>query len=198
MADPNHQVENPDAGRPAAPGPLPAAPGVELARLTAPSGDGALCAQFGDAPPVPVRAVVGLSPDALVEGRSVLAVRVAGEAAPIVIGVLDAPGVERLARRVDFGPVSAPAEPALVPPTPASEDPGRGGATGTLSGADGPLHLVADGRRVVVEAASELVLRCGEASLTLRADGKVVVRGTQILSHSSGPHRLKGGSFSIN
>ena len=51
---------------------------------------------------------------------------------------------------------------------------------------------------MVVEAASELVLRCGEASLTLRADGKVVVRGTHILSHSSGPHRLKGGSFSIN
>ena len=51
---------------------------------------------------------------------------------------------------------------------------------------------------MTVEAADELVLRCGQASLTLRADGKVVVRGTHILSHATGPHRLKGGSFSIN
>ncbi len=175
-------TDHPDAGRPA--GPLPPAPGVELARLAPSDADGALRAQFGDGPPVPVRAVVGLDPGALVEGRSVLAVRVAGEPAPILIGVLDAPVVEHLARRVDFEP----------PPT----APGRETLDGTLDGADGPLRVVADGRRVTVEATDELVLRCGEASLTLRADGKVVVRGTHILSHSTGPHRLKGGSFSIN
>ena len=176
-----------DAGRPAEP--LPPAPGVELARLVAPDGDGTLRARFGDGPAVPVRVVVGLAPAALTEGASVLAVRVAGEAAPIVIGVVDAPGVERLARRVDFGPPPAPAPPEPLPAE---------AAGGTLGGDDGPLHVVADGRRVTVEAADELTLRCGQASLTLRADGKVVVRGTHILSHSTGPHRLKGGSFSIN
>ena len=164
---------------------LPPAPGVELARLAAPASDGTLHARFGDGPAVPVRVVVGLDPASLTEGASALAVRVAGEDAPVVIGVVTTPNVERLARRVDFEPPPAPAPPPAV-------------GEGTLGGADGPLHVVADGRRVTVEAADELVLRCGEASLTLRADGKVVVRGTHILSHSTGPHRLKGGSFSIN
>ena len=174
-------TDHPDAGRRLEP--LPPAPGVELARLVAPDADGTLRARFGDGPAVPVRAVVGLDPATLVDGRAVLAVRVAGEPAPILIGVLDAPVVERLARRVDFEP----------PPVAPHET-----LDGTLDGADGPLHVAADGRRVTVEAAHELVLRCGEASITLRADGKVVVRGTHILSQSTGPHRLKGGTLSIN
>ena len=176
---------------PPANGALPPAPGVELARLAAPASDGAPRAHFGDGPPVPIRVVVGLDPTALIDGASILAVRVAGEPAPIVIGVVDAPGVERLARRVDFEPPPAPRAPTAPAPPPAVGE-------GTLGGADGPLHVVADGRRVTVEAADELVLRCGEASLTLRADGRVTVRGTHILSHATGPHRLKGGSFSIN
>ena len=62
----------------------------------------------------------------------------------------------------------------------------------------GSVQIEADGQRVTVEARDELVLRCGEASVSLRADGKVVVRGTHIVSHSTGPHRIKGGSLSIN
>ena len=60
------------------------------------------------------------------------------------------------------------------------------------------LSVWADGREVRVEAADRLELRCGEASIMLRADGKVEIRGTHILSRSSGPNRLKGGSTSIN
>lgn len=153
--------------------------GVELARLAAPAA-GALRASFGGAAPVEVRTVVGLDPAALVAGASVLAVRVAGEAVPVVIGVVDVPGVTRLERAVDF----TPSAPDLVET-----------AEGAIEEA---LEVEADGRRMTVEAADELVLRCGEASITLRADGKVVVRGTHILSHSTGPHRLKGGSVSIN
>ena len=59
-------------------------------------------------------------------------------------------------------------------------------------------ELLIDGKSVVIEAEEEIILRCGEGSITLRRDGKVVVRGTNLLSRSSGPNRIKGGSVSIN
>jgi hypothetical protein len=56
----------------------------------------------------------------------------------------------------------------------------------------------ADGERLVVSAVHGLVLRCGKASITLSADGKIVVRGTHVVSHSSGLNRIKGGSVQVN
>ena len=55
-----------------------------------------------------------------------------------------------------------------------------------------------DGKRVVLEAAEEIVLRCGEASITLRSNGRVVVRGTYVETRSKGVNRIKGGSVQIN
>lgn len=55
-----------------------------------------------------------------------------------------------------------------------------------------------DGKRVVIEGADEIVLRCGEASITLRRNGKVVIRGTYLESHAAGTNRIKGGSVQIN
>ena len=55
-----------------------------------------------------------------------------------------------------------------------------------------------DGKRVVIEGKDEVVLKCGAASLTLRANGKVVIRGAYVESHASGTNRIKGGSVQIN
>jgi hypothetical protein len=55
-----------------------------------------------------------------------------------------------------------------------------------------------DGRRVVIEGSDEVVLRCGEASITLRRNGKVVVRGLQVETHAAGTNRIKGGTVKIN
>jgi hypothetical protein len=49
-----------------------------------------------------------------------------------------------------------------------------------------------------VQAAEELVLRCGDASITLTRAGKIILRGTYLLSRSSGVNRIKGGSVQIN
>jgi len=35
-----------------------------------------------------------------------------------------------------------------------------------------------DGKRVVLEGNDEVVLKCGEASITLRRDGKIILRGS--------------------
>jgi len=61
-----------------------------------------------------------------------------------------------------------------------------------------PVEVEADGRRVEVEAADELVLRCGEASLVLRRNGRVIIRGTYVETRSKGINRIKGGSVLIN
>lgn len=61
-----------------------------------------------------------------------------------------------------------------------------------------PLVAKVDGKRVVIEGEQEVVLRCGEATITLQSDGKVVVRGTQIVSTAKGTHRIRGGAVRIN
>jgi len=60
------------------------------------------------------------------------------------------------------------------------------------------LEAFVDGRRVVVEGQDEIVLRCGEASITLRRNGRVVVRGTYVETRSKGVNRIKGGTVQIN
>jgi hypothetical protein len=49
-----------------------------------------------------------------------------------------------------------------------------------------------------VEAGRELVIECGEAKITLRKDGRIEIRGTHLISRSSGPNKIKGGSVFIN
>ena len=55
-----------------------------------------------------------------------------------------------------------------------------------------------DGRRVRLTAQDEIVLQCGSASVTLRRNGRVVIRGAYIETHSEGTNRIKGGQVQIN
>jgi hypothetical protein len=58
--------------------------------------------------------------------------------------------------------------------------------------------VVVDGQRLVFDAGQEVLLRCGKSSVLLRRDGKVLIRGTHLVSRASGPNRIKGGSISLN
>jgi len=60
------------------------------------------------------------------------------------------------------------------------------------------VEVDADGRRMIVSAKQELVVRCGKASITLDRDGKVIIRGTHIVSHAEGVNRIRGGSVQLN
>lgn len=55
-----------------------------------------------------------------------------------------------------------------------------------------------DGDRVLIKGKREVVLKCGEASITLTRAGKVIIRGKYILSRSSGAHRIQGCSVQVN
>lgn len=60
------------------------------------------------------------------------------------------------------------------------------------------VNVQLDGKRLTFTAEQEIVLRCGEASITLTRAGKVIIRGEYLLSRSTGTNRIKGGSVQIN
>jgi hypothetical protein len=57
---------------------------------------------------------------------------------------------------------------------------------------------VVDGKRVEIEAQDEIVLKCGEASITLTKEGKIMIRGKYLLNRSTGVNRILGGSVQVN
>jgi hypothetical protein len=74
---------------------------------------------------------------------------------------------------------------------------------GVVLGRLGPSHAIPPVSNpvpddLVVEAQKSLTLKCGEASMTLREDGKVLTKGTDVVSHARRMNRVKGGAVSIN
>lgn len=51
---------------------------------------------------------------------------------------------------------------------------------------------------LLLEARKGLVLRVGEGSITIRADGKILIKGKDLVSHAKRTNRIKGGSVSLN
>lgn len=60
------------------------------------------------------------------------------------------------------------------------------------------VKVDADGERLIVSAAEQLVLRCGKSSITLTKAGRVVIRGVHVSSVSEGANRVSGGSVHLN
>lgn len=61
-----------------------------------------------------------------------------------------------------------------------------------------PLALEYEGKRLVISAEQEVVLRCGKASILLKKDGSVRIRGTEIVSRATATNRVRGGNVQIN
>ncbi|HEX5658804.1 MAG TPA: DUF6484 domain-containing protein [Polyangiales bacterium] len=74
----------------------------------------------------------------------------------------------------------------------------QGKAQSTPTAVAPRLEASVDGNRVVLEAADEIVLRCGKASITLRRNGRVVLRGAYIETQSTGVNRIRGGTVKVN
>lgn len=60
------------------------------------------------------------------------------------------------------------------------------------------VSVQADDTRHVITAEREIVLRCGDASITLTRAGKVIIQGSYILSRSSGYNKIKGAAIDLN
>lgn len=62
----------------------------------------------------------------------------------------------------------------------------------------GQVEVDADGERLIVTAKEKLVLRCGEASITLTKSGRIVIDGSYVVSRARGTNRVQGGSVQLN
>ncbi len=61
-----------------------------------------------------------------------------------------------------------------------------------------PAEIVRDDENITITAKNQITLKCGQGSITIQKDGKIVVKGTNLISRSSGLNRIKGGSVGIN
>lgn len=51
---------------------------------------------------------------------------------------------------------------------------------------------------LVIEAGKVLTLKVGDGSITIREDGKILIKGTHLVSHAKKMNRIRGGSVTIN
>ena len=165
----------------------------KVGRLVAGSVPGRLMVEFdGNARgPLAARTVMALDQRALDEAIAVRRLAVllfenGDPGLPIVVGLVAAePGASLLGALLAPGTAAAPAPAA----------PAASAAPATSAE---PVEAHVDGKRVVIEGQQEIVLKCGEASITLKRDGKLILRGAYVETHAKGVNRIKGGSVKIN
>lgn len=51
---------------------------------------------------------------------------------------------------------------------------------------------------LVIEARTSLTLRVGDGSITIREDGRILIKGKDLVSHAKRNNRIRGGSVMIN
>jgi hypothetical protein len=93
-------------------------------------------------------------------------------------------------------PALAPGDTVLVWTSP-------DGASAVVFGRVGPSRgLTADVTdtpdTLTLEAKRSLTLRVGDGSITIRADGKILIKGKDLVSHAQRTNRIKGGAVAIN
>lgn len=59
-------------------------------------------------------------------------------------------------------------------------------------------ELIVDGQAISITAEQEVVIRCGDSSITLTKDGRIVLKGKEIVSRASGVNKIKGAAVNIN
>jgi hypothetical protein len=62
----------------------------------------------------------------------------------------------------------------------------------------GEREAQVDGERIILTGEKEIELRCGDASISLSKNGKIVIRGAYVETRAKGTNRIKGGAVQIN
>jgi hypothetical protein len=63
---------------------------------------------------------------------------------------------------------------------------------------EGPRAAVVDGRRLVLAGEEEITLVCGRSSITLTKEGRITLRGVEIVSRASRANKIRGATVNIN
>lgn len=110
---------------------------------------------------------------------------------PVAARVMLAPGETSGRARVDVG------QGVVVMLSP-GDDPVILGQLQPIGAPVVKAEARADGRRLELAAEDEIVLTCGESSLVMRRNGRVLLRGVQVETRAKGLNRVKGGTVAIN
>ena len=54
------------------------------------------------------------------------------------------------------------------------------------------------GRELRLESSDEITISCGKSSIMLRSDGRVVIKGTELVSRASRTNKIRGAAIEIN
>jgi len=74
----------------------------------------------------------------------------------------------------------------------------RGVVLGRIRTAVRPTTGTETADELVLEAKTRLTLKVGDGSITIRDDGKILIKGKDLVSHAERANRIKGGSVNIN
>lgn len=144
--------------------------------------------------PVVARTAVAISAREAV-GLPVLVVFEDGDARrPIIVGVVRETLGDAQEREHEGDAVTG--QPAQRPDVTADEPDGAWAEAKLAK--DEHRDVRVDGRRLLLDAYQEVVLRCGKSSIVLRKDGKIVVRGVEIVSQAARVNKIRGGAVQIN
>lgn len=92
-------------------------------------------------------------------------------------------------------PVLQPGDRVLVL---SASDEHRGVVLGRIGRYTHPEVSASPPNTLSLEARERVSLRCGQASIELREDGKVFIRGEDVLVRAKGTKRIRAGTVSIN
>ena len=59
-------------------------------------------------------------------------------------------------------------------------------------------NVTVDGRTLELAGRERVLLTCGKSSIELHADGRVIIKGTRLLSRASESNRIKGATIALN
>lgn len=92
---------------------------------------------------------------------------------------------------------STASEDTQTPSSPAAPPPERAAQTSEAA-ASQPLSPGEPTEELILCARRKITLQCGQSSITLHPNGKIVLRGEYILSAAEGTNRIVGGQIEIN
>lgn len=165
--------------------------GARVGRLVGVSAEGLALVDFEGNPgpgPVPARSFVALDPAqlraAVEERREAVLLFEDGEPSrPLLVALSQTPSAPSLLEQLlteAARPEASPEAAEAAAPSPAeSQDANQQ-------------------ERRVLGAQKELVLQVGEASITLRRDGTILLRGVRVESRATGLQLIRGGKIELN
>jgi hypothetical protein len=71
-------------------------------------------------------------------------------------------------------------------------------AIGRIGAYERPTEIQKSAKNISIEASDSLAFKCGLSTIELHADGKLLVKGEDVLMRASGTHKIRAGTVSIN